>query len=153
MKIRLANKFDLPRMLEMIQHFSEQGNMPKQLSNDELDLLYINKLFHHLILGAGIVLVAEKNNEVVGLIMGIKNSNIWYPSQIVLSELIFWIEPEHRKGRIGYNLLKEYNKLAEEMRQQNKITMYTMTKTIHFNQINYERFGYNKIEETWAIGV
>lgn len=152
MIVRKATKFDSTKVLDMIQSFSEQNNMPDQLSNDTLDLNHIGSIFHHVILGGGLCLVAEKENQVVGFIMGIKNSNIWYPNQITLAELMVWVDPEHRNGRAGYLLLKEYNNEAELMRQNKQITMYTMTKTKHFAQINYEKFGYTKIEETWAVG-
>ncbi|MFY8211759.1 MAG: GNAT family N-acetyltransferase [Candidatus Nanopelagicus sp.] len=152
MIIRPATKFDSPKVLSMIKSFSEQNSMPDQLANDILDFNYIGSLFQHIILGGGVLLVAEKNNEVVGFIIGMKNNNVWYPNQITLNELMIWVEPKFRNGRAAYLLLKEYNKEAESMRQQKQITMYTMTKTKHFAQINFEKFGYSKIEETWAVG-
>jgi hypothetical protein len=50
-------------------------------------------------------------------------------------------------------LLTEYNKSAQELLDNKKISNYTMTKNQYTDQIDYSRFGYNKIEETWAIGI
>jgi N-acetylglutamate synthase-like GNAT family acetyltransferase len=153
MIVRPATKFDCPKVIEMLRHFSEQDRMPGQLKDDKVDWEYISSLYRHLLLGGGLVIVVEKDKEVIGFILGMKNSNIWYPNQISMNELVFWVEPEHRNSRAGYMLIKEFNKTCEQMKQKKEITMYTMTKTKHFDQVNYERFGYSKIEETWAVGV
>jgi|VirMetMinimDraft_7_1064189.scaffolds.fasta_scaffold58456_2 N-acetylglutamate synthase-like GNAT family acetyltransferase len=153
MNIRPATKFDLENILEMIISFSKQSVMPSLLSDDALDLTYLKSLLQHIIVGAGILLVAEKNNKTIGFIIGMKNNNIWYPKQIILSELMIWVEPANRHEGIACELITEYNKKAEIMRQNNQITMYTMTKTKYFVGIDFEQYGYNKIEETWAMGI
>lgn len=150
MIIRTANKFDLPYIIKMLKHFREQT--PIDLMRDCNDEQYINKLYHHIILGGGLALVAEMDQP-IGMIIGIKDQNIWDPELKILRELVYWVEPEYRNTTAGYRLLKEYNKHANELKEQGKIKLYTMTKMTNSPDIDFSRFGYTKTEEVWVAGV
>lgn len=152
MNIRQANKFDVNNVLELIKEFVDIANLNHHIK-DNIDYTYVNQLYHHCILGGGLVLVAEVDNKIVGMIAGIKSPNIWYIEDMSLREIMFYIQPEYRKGRVAYKLITEYNKLAQELLDQGKISSYTMTKTEHLDKIDYSRFGYSKVEETWAVGI
>ena len=49
MKIRQANKFDLPVVLEMLRNF--RNNTPIEMMRECNNEEYISKLFHHIISG------------------------------------------------------------------------------------------------------
>ena len=104
MNIRNANKFDLPHILDMLRGFRNATpiDMMRECDNEE----YINKLYHHVILGGGIALIAE-NEKPFGMIIGVKDHNIWDPEIKVLRELVYWVEPEYRGTSAGYRLLKK----------------------------------------------
>ena len=150
MKVRLANKFDLPIVLDMLRNFRNHTpiDMMRECNNEE----YINKLFHHVILGGGVALIAEDKN-VAGMIIGVKDQNVWDPEIKVLRELVYWVEPEYRGTTAGYKLLLKYNKLAQELVDAQKINMYTMTKMVNSPDLDFTRFGYKKTEEVWVAGV
>ena len=152
MNIRIGNKFDIDGVLKLIKEFVDTANLNPNIK-DKIDYTYVNQLYHHCILGGGLVLVAEKDGDLVGLIAGIKSPNIWYIEDMALREIMFYIQPEYRKGRVAYKLLTKYNELAQELLDNKVISSYTMTKTEHLDQIDYSRFGYNKVEETWAVGM
>lgn len=150
MKIRTANKFDLPYILDMLRNFRNETpiDMMRECNNTE----YANKLYHHIILGGGIALIAE-DTEPVGMILGIIDQNIWDPDIKVLRELAFWVEADKRGSTAGYKLILEYNKRAQQLVDDNKINMYTMTKMTTSPDIDFSRFGYQKTEEVWVAGV
>jgi N-acetylglutamate synthase-like GNAT family acetyltransferase len=150
MKVRLANKFDLPVVLNMLRNFRNHTpiDMMRECNNEE----YINKLFHHVILGGGVALIAE-DKDVAGMIIGVKDQNVWDPEIKVLRELVYWVEPEYRGTTAGYKLLLKYNKLAQELVDEQKINMYTMTKMVNSPDLDFTRFGYKKTEEVWVAGV
>lgn len=152
MNIRPGNKFDLYEILRLVEAFVMESHLPDNIKQN-LDTTYVNKLYHHLILGGGLILVIEHENKLIGMIAGIKSPNIWNEHDQSLREIMFYIEPEHRKGRVAYKLLIEYNKAAQQLLDAKKISNYTMTKNQFTDKIDYSRFGYNKIEETWAIGI
>ena len=150
MKVRLANKFDLPIVLDMLRNFRNHTpiDMMRECNNEE----YINKLFHHVILGGGVALIAE-DKDVAGMIIGVKDQNVWDPEIKVLRELVYWVEPEYRGTTAGYKLLLKYNKLAQELVDEQKINMYTMTKMVNSPDLDFTKFGYKKTEEVWVAGV
>ena len=164
MKIREANKFDLPEVIAMLRNFRMQTPIDtmKECNNEE----HINMLFHHVILGGGISFVAEKDTKLVGIIIGIKDHNIFDPDLTMLKELVFWVEKEHRGSSAGYKLIKSYNKAlwqltistsynkkAQELVDEKEIIMYTMTKMVNSPDLDFSRFGYKKLEEVWVAGV
>jgi GNAT superfamily N-acetyltransferase len=152
MNTRLANKFDVNDILRMLGTFIDTVQLPgNTLKNPDFN--YFNKLYHHIIIGGGLAVVAESDNKVVGMLIGIKDQNILSPNDITLREMIFWIDPDYQKTRAGYKLLKTYISEAEKLREQDIIKVYTMTNTENLENINYERFGFRKIEETYAIGL
>jgi hypothetical protein len=114
--------------------------------------LYINKLFHTIIVGGGIALIAEKEKP-IGMILGVIDNNVWDPNITMLRELVYWVEPEHRGGTAGYRLLKAYNASAQKLIDNKRIQLYTMTKMTNSPDIDFSRFGYSKTEETWVAGV
>lgn len=150
MNVRLANKFDQPEILDMLRHFREQTPIEDIKNCDDAE--YISSLYHALLIGGGVALVAEIDDKIIGMILGIIEQNIWDPKKYLLRELVYWVEPEFRGTTAGYRLLKEYNKLAEQLKEQKRIHMYTMTKMVNSPDIDFTRFGYNKIEEVWVAG-
>jgi len=152
MKIRNANKFDIPKLVELINNFYNEAKIHLQ-DYGTLDLEYVNKLCLHIILGGGIAIVAEKNEGLVGIILALKNQNIFNPDKSVLNELMIYVEPNHRKTSACYKMLLKYNEIAQDMVDNKKITSYTITKTAHLDQLKFERFGYKKTEEVWVAGI
>ena len=152
MKIRLANKFDVKQVIDLIHKFQEANKLPESLM-EELDDTYLNKLFHHLILGAGVVYLAEVDSNVVGMIIGLKSSSPWFPNQITLKELMLYTIKEYEGKGIGSKLLKAYNDKAKELLENKEISLYAVSITRDLGKLDYKKYGYKKIEETWAIGI
>lgn len=151
MKIRLADKFDFPEVYEMIKDFSKAAPL-EIIRTCDINEQDFNSLYMTLMAGAGLVLIAEKNNQVCGLIMGGIEQNIWDRRLLTLKELAFWVKPEYRNTRAGYLLLKTYCEEAQELRDNGRIHMYTMAKMTNSPDIKYEKFGYFKVEEVWVAG-
>lgn len=151
MKIREANKFDLPKVIELVSDFYEGVEL--DLKNyGKLDLEYVNKLYHHIVLGGGVAVVAEHEDKLVGIILALKNPNIFYPDKTVLNELLIYVDPSHRKSSACYKMLLKYKEIGEKLIKDEKITTYTVTKTEHLDQIKFENLGYRKTEEVWVAG-
>jgi N-acetylglutamate synthase-like GNAT family acetyltransferase len=149
--IRQANRFDEPQIIEMLKHFRDNAPIKQMKECDNTQ--HISTLIHHILVGRGILLVAEENNVLVGMIVGYISASLWDPKLLVLNELAFWVEPEHRGSTAGYRLLKKYNELAQELVKNKRITLYTMTKMVNSPDLDYGRFGYKKVEEHWVGGI
>ena len=94
MIIRESTKFDLPKVIDLVSDFYNEIELDLK-SYGELDLEYVNKLYHHIVLGGGVSIVAEHGDTLVGIILAIKNPNIFYPDKIVMNELLIYVDPVH----------------------------------------------------------
>jgi hypothetical protein len=151
MKIREATKFDLPKVLDLVSDFYNAVEL--DLKNyGELDLEYVNKLYHHIVIGGGVAIVAEHGEKLVGIILAVKNPNIFYPDKIVLNEMLIYVDPVHRKSSACYKMLLKYKELGDKMIKNEEITTFTVTKTEHLDEIKFENLGYRKTEEVWVVG-
>lgn len=151
MKTRLATKHDLPVVIEMLKHFRAQTPIEIMRSVDDAE--YITHLYTVLINGGGLVVLAEEHEQVVGMCIGMIDGTIWDPKLYVMRELVYWVEPEYRGGTAGYKLLKRYSDEADRLLDQERIKMYTISKLANSPDLDYSRFGFKKVEETWVAGV
>jgi GNAT superfamily N-acetyltransferase len=110
---------------------------------------YINTLLQQVFAGQGIVFIAERELEPVGMLVAIKNTNIWDPSLVVMNELCYWVDPEHRGGTSGYRLLAAYKEHCEMLKSHKAIEAYTISKMSNSPDLDYGRFGFEKLEEYW----
>jgi len=144
--IRLANKFDIPRIIEMLWNYHDHGNIPGlEIENDDT----ANKILSTIIAGAGIALVSDNEGELNGMLLAICNPYLWDNNKLVMNEIAYWVELDYRHTSIGYRLLKEYVELCKEMKDMNRIQFFTMSQ-MEGQELNYERFGFRPIEHTWS---
>lgn len=106
--IRLATKDDIPKLLEMGKRFAEYVGGHVTYSPERVRLL-----LYGLISGGGVVMVAEKNGALQGLIMGAL-SPIWYAEENAATELALWIDPDCRGGRIVFGLIGAFELWGKE---------------------------------------
>lgn len=145
--IRQANKWDLPRVIEMLEHY-QQATTWKRLAQRDLKP-HAAMILTHLYSGAGVIFVAEKDYDLVGCLVAVKNMNMWDPTIFQLDEIAYWVEPEHRGGTAGYRLIKTYVDYAESLKQAGQIEAYTISKMVNSPNLKYDKFGFEKIEEKW----
>jgi len=140
--IRQANKYDKNSIIEMIQEFGKESKL-EHLNNLKSD--YLNNLFNTIFAGLGIVYIEENK----GLIVGIINPSVWNKDFFMLHELAWYVRPEYRSTPIGYRLFKEYMKKAEELKVDGRIQAIVMGKLASSPDIKYNKFGFDKLEESW----
>lgn len=155
MNIRLANKFDQPFLLDVLKNYQQQIDLPETSLNLSIVVKeeYISKLFQHILLGAGLALIAEKDNKAVGILLALCNGNVWDPEVKTLNHLLLWVEPNARTSSAAMRLLRAYNEHGNKMIKENKIKMFSITKAYHLKKLNLEKMGFKKAEETWCIGL
>ena len=122
---------------------------PTKFLQDANDQEYIEKFIGHLLVGAGFVFLAIKDEQTVGMIMAARHTNVWNPAVTQISELAFWIDKQHRGGRMAHRLLHAYIEHCEQLKQQNNIQFFTLSKMSNSPDLSYDRFGFEKLEETW----
>lgn len=147
MKVRLANKFDLPYFIDTVK-LVHGKDFAKQFHDVTLDDTHLNVMFNSVIHGAGVALIIE-SSENIGLSFGCISPNVWHPQTLFLHNLIFYIEEEWRNTTAGHRLLTAYNNAAKELQKQGRIHSYTISAAEPLFEVDFERFGYNMVEKTW----
>jgi hypothetical protein len=144
--IRLANKFDMPKIIEMLWNYHDSGSIKGLDVENETTAI---KILSVIFAGAGIALISEKDNQPTGMLLAICTPFLWDNSKLVMNEIAYWVETEHRGSTAGYRLLKKYTELCDEMRDNGRIVNYTLSQ-LEGQQLDYSRFGFKPIEHTWA---
>ena len=147
MKIRLANKFDIPQLMEMLRHYRDSGTIKNLKVESEETAM---KILTAIIVGLGIALVSEKDNKLTGMLLAIKSPFMWDVNKLIMSEIAYWVEPEHRGSTAGYRLLAKYVEHCDELKDSSVIVNYTMSQMAG-QDLDYTRFGLKPVETTWSI--
>ena len=144
--IRVANKFDLPILIDMLWNYHDSGSISGlDVTNDKT----ATKILSIILAGGGIALISEKNNKPTGMLIAICTPFLWDNTKLVMNEIAYWVETEHRGSSAGYRLLKKYTEMCDEMRDNGRIINYTVSQ-MEGQQLDYSRFGYKPIEHTWS---
>lgn len=145
--IRFADKFDKPMIFKMLRNYRDSGSISivEDIDNEP----YIDALMNHILAGAGIALVAEKDKKVIGMLLAIKSPYIWDNDFYTMNELVFWVEPEYRGGTAGYRLLKQYVDICQIHKEEGKILSFTISRRAG-TKLDYSKFGFEPVDETWS---
>lgn len=144
--IRPATPLDKPALLRMLGSYRMASPLEFHKTTD---LAHAGLIVDAILSGAGMAWVAEDSKDVYGMLLVIKNPNIWNPKVMALHELAYWVDPEMRGGSAGYKLLLHYTQYAEKLKQEGAITYYTVSKMVTSPDLDYSRFGFSKLEEMW----
>jgi hypothetical protein len=97
----------------------------------------------------GYIWLAFHKDEPVGLLMSVKEPNMWLPSAKELREVVWYVKPEHRKNSIGGRLFLAYCKKGEELLKSGEIQGYFTTRMTTTDSIDYESRGFRQTEVTY----
>lgn len=88
--------------------------------------------------------IATFDDEPVGVLGGIIVPNTFNPQFTVLSEILWYVLPKHRKSRCGYLLMKQYSEVSTEMADSATMSLLVDSSELRIESI--ERFGF-KLKE------
>lgn len=147
--IRQADRWDIPNIIELLKNYrtATPWDRLSQCDNEN----YIIQILTHILTGAGVIFVSEKEKSLLGILIAVKNINMWDPTIVQLDEIAYWVEPEHRGGTVGYRLIKQYVDYAQELKDAGQIEAYTISKMVNSPDLKYNKFGFEKLEEKWMV--
>lgn len=100
MNVRLGNNDDIPACVAMGEHFHAQTAYT--------DVAYDNDSAAHMLamsVEQGLLVVAEHDGALVGFCFGLSCGLPFNAAVKTGTELAWWIEPAHRKGRVALQML------------------------------------------------
>jgi RimJ/RimL family protein N-acetyltransferase len=111
MIVRPATPDDLPWLHAQARAFSDFFGTARPLYGDPA---HVDARLRALI-AEHVVLVAERpGTGLVGLIAGMLAPHFMNPAIITLGELLWWVPPEHRGGRVALRLLDAFVDIGRE---------------------------------------
>jgi len=141
--IRQATKYDKTEIIEMMQLFRAEADIEQYRHLD--NIVYWNKLLDNILAGQGVIFLEEGK----GLIMALITHTAWCDRTFQMYELAWYVKPEYRNTTVGYRLLKEYIDYGKQLKEQGRIKLFSIAKMISSPNIKYDKFGFNKLDETW----
>jgi len=144
--IRLANKFDIPILIAMIQEFSKETLIQKYKDQALWDKKYVGNLLYSLILGRGFIVIDE---NLKGMIIAMITPNVWCPKSNQLNELAWWVAPEARNGLLGGKLWIEFNKQAQKLLDEKRIDVVMTSLMANSPKIDYSKRGFKQLHTTF----
>ena len=141
--IRQATKYDKKEIIEMMQLFRAEADIEQYRHLD--NVVYWNKLLDSILAGQGVIFLEEGK----GLIMALITHTAWCDRTFQMYELAWYVKPEYRNTTIGYRLLKEYIDYGKQLKEQGRIKLFSIAKMVSSPNIKYDKFGFNKLDETW----
>jgi len=109
MNIRRATIFDISALAMMLVDMHNQTELDTPKISSEKLINKISEAVHR-----GVVFVATTDeNGIIGSIGGHVGSD-WWSEEKFLADNWFYVNPENRKSRAGYLLIKEFMNVAKE---------------------------------------
>ena len=146
MNVRLATEADIPRIIEMSQKFYATTTYPdfapySVTSATQLCLMLIS---------SGILLVAESDeHEVVGMIGMQISPFLFNHNKMQATEVIWWVEEEHRGTPIAALLMLTMEKEAYHL-DVDYIIMLSLVSSPPQAAAMYTKLGYVNTEHAWS---
>lgn len=149
MKIRQLQRSDYNQVIDLMREFSHEAGLDLALHEED------PRHAHQVLLRceySGASLVAEHEEKIVGIILAMRVSDIWFPKIIRLREVAWYIKQEFRQSTLGGRLWLKYCNCAEQLQKQNAITGYTISRLATSPDFDYEARGFRFIESTYLKG-
>jgi RimJ/RimL family protein N-acetyltransferase len=146
--IRDATPVDFSSIVQMLRRYREAAPMSFLLEADNEQ--HIVGHLTEFVAGRGLVLVAENNAQVIGMLIASIDRSFWYPEKCLMIEIAYWVEPEFRGGTAAYRMLKEYVRRGKSMKQEGRIVNFLISKMSNSPDLSFDKFGFQKLEEFWV---
>lgn len=97
----------------------------------------------------GYIWLAIENQQAMGMLIAIKETNLWNRKHNQLREMIWYVKPEYRKSLIPGRLFLAYCKKAEELKSQGQISGYFTTRMATTDSFDLESRGFKLKEQIY----
>lgn len=142
-QVRKATLEDLPRLQAMGARFMLETPYGEWMQNSPKR---IEELVEPMLAGAGIVLVAEEQQQIVGMVAALAYADPF--TGPTCDEVAWWVEPEHRNGLTGPRLLRA----LENWSRQKGLRLLKMIAPTAAPEVAdfYSRSGFTALQTTYV---
>jgi N-acetylglutamate synthase-like GNAT family acetyltransferase len=151
--IRPASRADIPWLLEQLRAFADFSNTAHSLFPDEESVAtaIVDSLIAQAGQWQGVFLIAEAADHTrLGFIVGLLGAHPFNPRVRVLSELFWWVTPNHRGSSAGARLLDAFVGFGKRHADQVVLTLEHESPDL---EAGFVRRGFRLKERTFLLEV
>jgi hypothetical protein len=144
--IRLATRSDINLVTDLLVEFLTETSYDNH--TDKIDLTHIKKLVFS-VLQHGYIWIYFNGEVAVGLLVAVKEQNVWMPNKTSLRELVWFVRQEYR-GTVGAGrLFIEFCQQAEKLLNNGSIQGYFTTRMTTTKDYDLESRGFRLTEKLY----
>jgi hypothetical protein len=144
--IRLATRSDLNLVTDLLTEFLLETSYNKH--TDVIDEAHIKKLVFS-VLQHGYIWLYFNGEVAVGLLVAVKEQNVWMPTKTSLRELVWFVREEYR-GTVGAGrLFIVFCQQAEQLLNNGSIQGYFTTRMTTTQDYDLESRGFRLTEKLY----
>lgn len=140
--IRRANVLDISAIIFMLNEMHKETEVEVPKIHTHKLVSKINELLH-----TGLVLVAVKDNKIIGSIAGMSVSD-WWSDEMHISDAWFYVFPDERKSTIAKRLCTDFINIAKEAKLKVRLG-HIFSGDIERKDNFYEKLGLVKVGSTY----
>lgn len=142
--IRAGHNGDIPAIVDMAEEFWSHTIYEEPYCSDTTEAMLAQSIEQ------GMLSVLVVNGLLVGFACGIYAPLLGNGSVLTGTELAWWVDPEHRKGRNGIGLLIHLENQAKDAGVKYWNMVYMESSMPQEIKGIYERLGYKRTETTYT---
>ncbi len=144
--IRLATRSDLNLVTELLLEFLSSTSYNSH--TDGVDREHIKRMAYSILYSGYTWLYYDKDTA-VGILIAVKESNMWMASKTSLRELVWYVREAYR-GTVGAGrLFVEFCRTGEELLNSQQIQGYFTTRMTTTADYDLERRGFRLTEKLY----
>lgn len=143
--IRRAVETDWPRIHAMAEQFYMMTENAKTVPADYATMYDLFSMLQR----EGFIYVADMEGEAVAMLGCLVSPHMLNSNHLVATEIMWWVEPEHRRSTLAAELMNH----AEAEAGERGCTLITMTKLAQSSEVVdriYVRRGYRNAEAAYV---
>jgi hypothetical protein len=144
--IRLATRSDLNTVTLLLMEFLTSTSYNKH--TDAVEPEHIRKLAYSL-LYSGYTWLYYADDAPVGLLIAVKEPNIWIPEKKSLRELVWYVREAYRGTTGAGRLFVEFCKTGDRLLNSGEIQGYFTTRMTTTTDYDLERRGFRLTEKLY----
>jgi hypothetical protein len=141
--IRLATASDISGIYDLISEFLQ--NTAYTEHSTELNEQHLKKLVYAS-LHLGKIWLYEEDSQAQGLLIAIKEQNLWMPDKHSLRELVWYVRPQYRHKPSAARLFVEFCREGEKMLNNKEINGYFTTRMSTTTDYDLTKRGFREVE-------
>lgn len=144
--IRLANRSDLPIIADLIIEFLQETSYAKHI--DSVDRQHILRLAY-TVLHQGYIWMLWHDQVCVGILVAVKEQNIWMPDKVSLREMVWYVREQYRRTLGAGRLFVKFCEKGDELMESGEIEGFFTTRMTSTTDYDLEKRGFRLTERLY----